>query len=247
MSPVRVVAVEDERLVAGDLQLRLNDLGYDVPALAASADEAVEAVRTLRPNVVLMDIRLENGGDGIEVAQIVRERFDIPVVFVTAHADADTLQRARDTGPFGYILKLFDDRELRTAIEIAVYKHDAEKRLRETQTRLRVAQRAAQLGNWEQDLSTTDVHLSVEACEIMGIKADPSGFTAAERFFEIVHPEDRFAVREAFQASASDLRHLRIEHRIMTAAAVKNSCGNSVSSRGTGTVKPGAFWEPFRT
>ena len=217
MSAVRVVAVEDERLVARDLKVRLNDLGYDVAALAASADEAVEVIQDVRPHVVLMDIRLEGGRDGIEVAKVVRERFDIPVVFVTAHADAETLKRACETAPFGYILKPFDDRELRAAIEIAVYKHGAEKRLRETQDRLRLAQRVAQLGNWELDLGAARIHLSVEAGEIMGIAADPDGFTTAEGFFAVVHPDDRSLVRDAFQAAAIESKPLQVEHRIPTA------------------------------
>jgi PAS domain S-box-containing protein len=215
-----VVAVEDERLVARDLQLRLNDLGFEVPALATSADEAVEVVNEVRPNVVLMDIRLEGGRDGIEAARIVREHFDIPVIFVTAHADAETLKRARDTAPFGYILKPFDDRELQAAIEIAIYKHDTERRLREAQERLRQAQRVAQLGNWEQELSTADIHLSPEACEIMGVSRDAGERMSAEEFFEVVHPEDRLAVREAFQASAMESKSLRIEHRLVTAWGV---------------------------
>ena len=98
MNPVRVVAVEDERLVARDLKIRLNELGYDVPGLAASAGEAIQLIRELKPNLVLMDIHIEGETDGIEVARIVREQFDIPVVYLTAHAEADTIQRASPDG-----------------------------------------------------------------------------------------------------------------------------------------------------
>jgi two-component system cell cycle sensor histidine kinase/response regulator CckA len=221
MSPVRVVAVEDERLVALDLKHRLKALGYEVSWLAASADEVVEKLQQDRPNVVLMDIRLEGEKDGIDVAQIVRERFDIPVVFVTAHADSETLKRARVTEPFGYILKPFDDRELRAAIEIAVYKHGAEKRLREAEARLRRAQRIAQLGNWEKDLGAPRVQLSDEACEILCIECGECGATAEDRFFAMIHPDDLPAVREAFRAAETESHVLRIEHRINCPDAVE--------------------------
>src|SRR4051794_3773801 len=92
--PIRVIAVEDERLVARDLEWRLTQMGYEVPALADSAEQALAMINDHRPNLVLMDIRLKGPKDGIEAARVVRERFDIPVIFVTAHADADTLKRA---------------------------------------------------------------------------------------------------------------------------------------------------------
>ncbi len=221
MSPTRVVAVEDERLVAMDLKVRLKALGYEVSAVAASVDEVIQKLNEDRPHVVLMDIRLEGERDGIEAAEIVRERFDVPVVFLTAHADAETLDRARVTGPFGYILKPFDDRELRAAIEIAVYKHQAEKRLREAEARLRRAQRIAQLGNWEKDLGTHSIDLSEEACEILCIGPPECGSTTEERFLAFVHPDDRDAVGQEFREAVAEARPLRVEHRIACTGSVE--------------------------
>jgi two-component system cell cycle sensor histidine kinase/response regulator CckA len=221
MSSVRVMAVEDERLVARDLNLRLKALGYEVAAIAASAEEGIELVARVRPDVVLMDIRLDGQRDGIEAAQIIRERFDLPVVFATAHADTDTVNRALVTGPFGYILKPFDDRELRAAIEVAVYKHQTESRLRQTEARLSRAQRIAQLGNWEKDVGGDRMRLSDEACKILSIAAAECGSTTEARFFDLVHPDDRDTVREAFREAEANSKPLRIEHRIASTGAME--------------------------
>lgn len=125
-----VLIVEDERIVAKDIQLTLRSLGYDAYALAASADEAVARAEERRPDLVLMDIRIRGAKDGIEAAQTMRDRFDVPVVFLTAHADDATLDRASRTQPYGYLLKPVKAAELRSAVEIALYKHVAEKRER---------------------------------------------------------------------------------------------------------------------
>jgi two-component system, cell cycle sensor histidine kinase and response regulator CckA len=126
-----IFIVEDERLVAEDIRLSLISSGYTVTGIAASRDQAVEAIGRTSPDLVLMDIILKGSGDGIETAQIVRARFDIPVLYLTAHADLATLRRARISEPFGYVVKPFEERELLTAIEMALYRHRAEKRLEE--------------------------------------------------------------------------------------------------------------------
>ncbi len=126
-----VLVVEDERIVAKDLQQTLDGMGYDAFALAASAEEAVARASERCPDVVLMDIRIKGQRDGIETAAILRERFGVPIVFLTAHADDATLERAKKTEPHGYLLKPVKPAELRSAIEVAVYRHGMEKQLRE--------------------------------------------------------------------------------------------------------------------
>jgi PAS domain S-box-containing protein len=138
MTPARILIVEDERVVARDIQNRLTRLGYEVVGSTRSGDEAVRLAGERRPDLVLMDIRLEGPLDGVAAAQEIRRRSQLPVVYVTAYADDDTLRRARITEPFGYILKPFEERELRTVIEMALYKHDAERRLRESERRYAV-------------------------------------------------------------------------------------------------------------
>jgi CheY-like chemotaxis protein len=112
MDKVRILIVEDERIVSMDMQRRLKNLGYDVVGAAVSGEEAIHKAETYRPDLVLMDIMLEGQMDGIEAAEIVRGRLDIPVIYLTAYADTPTLERAKVTEPFGYILKPFEEREL---------------------------------------------------------------------------------------------------------------------------------------
>src|ERR1022692_373280 len=125
----RIFIVEDERIVAEDIRMTLESFGYAVAGLAASRDQALAEIRRTSPDLVLMDIVLKGPGDGVETARLVREQFDIPVVFLTAHADNATLHRAKVTEPFGYILKPFEGHELYSGVEIALYRHQVEKRI----------------------------------------------------------------------------------------------------------------------
>jgi len=129
----QILVVEDENIVAKDIEHRLKALGYHVPALASSGEEALKRAQETSPDLVLMDIRLKGAMDGVETAEELRRRFNIPVVYLTAYADANTLQRAKVTEPFGYILKPFEERELYTCIEVALYKHQMERRLKESE------------------------------------------------------------------------------------------------------------------
>jgi PAS domain S-box-containing protein len=138
MSQTTILIVEDEAIVAADLEGKLQRLGYEVAGITAEGEEAVNLVRRLRPQLVLMDIRLEGTMDGIEAAEAIRCRDDVPVIYLTAHSDNATLARAKLTEPFGYLLKPFDERDLATQIELALYKHKAEQQIREQREWLRV-------------------------------------------------------------------------------------------------------------
>lgn len=130
MKQAKIMIVEDEAIVAADIQDRLKALGYEVGTLVNSGEDAEPRAAQTRPDLVLMDIKLRGDMDGVEAAQRIRQSLDIPVVYLTAHADQPTLQRAKVTEPFGYIVKPFDERALHTAIEIALYRHKAEGRLK---------------------------------------------------------------------------------------------------------------------
>jgi len=125
-----ILVVEDEAVVAMELQRTLRHMGYEVPATAASGDEAVQLASERCPDLVLMDIRIAGARDGIETAATLRERFGLPVVFLTAYADDETLARAKRTEPLGYLVKPVRDDELRSAIEVALYRKEMENRLR---------------------------------------------------------------------------------------------------------------------
>jgi len=124
--------VEDEIVIAMELQKKLKNLGYTVIGVVSSGEEAVESAAAAKPDLVLMDIKLAGEMDGIEAARRIHEQFDIPIVYLTAHTDEKTLQRAKLAQPFGYLVKPFSEVELRTTIEVSLYKHMQEKKSKET-------------------------------------------------------------------------------------------------------------------
>lgn len=130
MNPIRILIVEDQSIVAHDLQHRLQALGYEVVGPAHTATDALELAASRRPGLVLMDIHLPGDMDGIQAAIAFREQYRIPVVFLTAFTEESTLQRAKTAEPYGYVVKPFEDRELRAALEVALHKHAVEARLR---------------------------------------------------------------------------------------------------------------------
>jgi PAS domain S-box-containing protein len=129
----RILIVEDERIVAMDLAGTLTELGYAVAGMAARGEDAIEQAKRLNPNLILMDVRLAGKMDGIQAAQSIREERDVPVVYLTAHSDNDTLQRAANASASGYLVKPFKSPELRCVIEIALHKHAADVRMRENE------------------------------------------------------------------------------------------------------------------
>ena len=128
-----ILIVEDESIVARDIQECLLSFGYKVTGVVSSGEEAIKAVTAERPDLVLMDIVLNGNVDGIDAAHEIRTRFGVPVVYLTAYADDKTLERAKVTEPFGYIVKPFDERELHSTVEIALYKAKSEKKLKESE------------------------------------------------------------------------------------------------------------------
>ncbi len=132
----RILVVEDENIVAKDLVQTLTGLGYQVCGVAASGEDGVRAAHECRPDLVLMDIRLRGDIDGIEAARRIHEELDTPVVFLTAHADQATLERAAAAEPSGYVLKPFDDHDLHVTLMVALYERRA--------VQLRAAERRTQ-------------------------------------------------------------------------------------------------------
>jgi two-component system, cell cycle sensor histidine kinase and response regulator CckA len=142
MTRPQIMVVEDESIVAEDMKAMLEGFGYAVPAVAFSGEDAVKKACDTHPDLVLMDIVLKGQMSGVEAVERIRSRCNIPVVYVTAYADEKTVRRAKVTEPFGYLLKPFDAKELQTAIEIALYKHQMEKKLHESEQRLSITLRS---------------------------------------------------------------------------------------------------------
>jgi PAS domain S-box-containing protein len=130
-----ILIVEDELIIATDIERMCLKKGYRVLATATTAQEALEMARALSPDLVLMDIVLRERGDGIETARLIRDERDVPFIFITAHSDEDTIARAKRSGSYGYLLKPVKAIELAVAIETALSRHEMEKKLRESEQR----------------------------------------------------------------------------------------------------------------
>ena len=125
-----IVIAENEKIIALDLKKTLIKLGYNVLGIASRGKDIIELIIEQQPQLVMMDIMLDGEMSGIEAAKIISTKFDLPVLFLTALTDEKTLQKAKESNPFGYILKPFDDKTLHSSIEMALYKHKVEQELR---------------------------------------------------------------------------------------------------------------------
>ena len=124
MSKTNILIVEDESIVAKDIQHSLKKLGYNVVDIVSTGENAITAATEKKPDLVLMDIMLKGAMSGIEAAHVIKEKLNIPVIFLTAYADESTFNKAKITEPYGYIIKPFKEVDLHTSIEMAIYKHE---------------------------------------------------------------------------------------------------------------------------
>ncbi|MDP3028538.1 MAG: response regulator [Deltaproteobacteria bacterium] len=191
MAETKILVVEDEGIVAEDIRRSLQNLGYTVSAVVSSGQEAVKKAEEYKPDLVLMDIVLKGEIDGIEAANQIRLCFNIPVVYLTAYADERTMDRAKVTEPFGYIVKPFEDRELRMTIEMALYKHKTENKLREREEWL-----STTLGSIGDAVIATDAHghirfMNPVAESLTGWKEGDADGKSLTEVFNIINEETR--------------------------------------------------------
>ncbi len=217
MTDARILVVEDESLVADSIVAMLENLRYAVSSVATSGEEAIQQAGETQPDLVLMDISLPGEMDGVEAAQVIQGRFDTPVVFLTAYADDETLRRAKITQPFGYVLKPFQKRELHGAIEMALYRHEMEQKLRASEARYRAISEITSdyayafvvepdgtvVPEWETEAFKRITGYSTK--EVMELGGWES----------LVHPDDLAIARQHFQAHVSGQSNVS-EHRIVT-------------------------------
>lgn len=152
MSKTKILVIEDEIIVAKDIQKTLIKLGYDVPATAHSAQTAFEKINEVDPDLVFCDIKLKGEIDGIDIAKKLKEEYMIPVIFLTSYADNATLERAKLTEPYGYITKPFNETDLHTTVEMAMYKFARDQHVRDNEQRY-----ASALQNIDESLVITDL------------------------------------------------------------------------------------------
>lgn len=206
------MVVEDERIVAFNLQQGLSNLGYEVPAVAATGSEALRKAREIEPDLVLMDIHLQGDIDGIEIASRLNAERPMPVVYLTAYSDDVTLDRARATQPYGYLIKPFSERELHATIQMALARREAESALRESEERLSLALDAARMGMLEMDETSQVVHLSNDTAELLGVEAD-DGSVTLEELLACVDEADREKVRGEIRNGLRDFARFHVEFR----------------------------------
>ncbi|MCF7804744.1 MAG: response regulator [Candidatus Marinimicrobia bacterium] len=217
MAADKILIVEDEYIVAMDIRSRLKSLGYEVVGTVASGEEAVETAVGSRPDLVLMDIMLDGEMDGIMAAEQIQQQSGIPIVFLTAYSEQDTLQRAKNTEPYGYILKPFQERELHANIEIALHKYRLEQKVREQEERLKLAIEGVGGGIWDIEFNSNDyydfqqhnIFISDEIKEILHYSLSSTPNSLAE-VFQYLHSEDLDRLLSNFD------KHLKSRTELLT-------------------------------
>jgi PAS domain S-box-containing protein len=196
MPKARILIVEDEGIIAQDIRMSLLEMGYEVCSAVATGEEAVSRVEAERPDLALVDVVLQGDMDGIEAAHLIHSRFKIPIVYLTAYADEKTLDRAKITEPFGYLIKPFRERELHSTIEMALFRHRTAGKLREYQEWLSVM-----LNSIADALIATDengfVKLMNPVAELLtGWTADRANGRPLTEVFSIVQGKSKAQPRE---------------------------------------------------
>ncbi|MCB9421390.1 MAG: response regulator [Ardenticatenaceae bacterium] len=168
-TPAQILIVEDESIVALDIQNRLRRLGYTVPVFVASGAEAITKTAEFRPDLILMDIKLKGEMDGVETARQIKDQFGISSIYLTAFADEATLNRARDTEPLGYLVKPFEERELLATIRMAIYRLQVERQLRDSEQKFRSIIEQAMDGIFLVDIDGKVIEWNLAQANITGI------------------------------------------------------------------------------
>ena len=229
MTAPRVLIVEDEGLIAEELRERLARMGMSVAGVAASADEAIALANEMEPTLVLMDIRLKGRTDGISAAAAIRKRHQIPVIFITAHSDPVTVERAKQVDPAGYLIKPFTEQELVVAIQMALHRHSTEQIAR----RLVDTQRIESLGRMAASVAHAFSNLLVPImgnASVAALEVDPASPTgvrlerisaAAERAAELCRQMRAYSGSGQIEVGLYDVNEIILEIRDLLQVAVR--------------------------
>ena len=182
MTKPRILISEDEVIIAEDIAASLEELGYETCAID-SGEDTIDMIRETRPDLVLLDINLRGGADGVDIGSRIKEEFNIPFIYLTAYADHATVDRAKKTEPDGFLVKPFDEKSLRSAIEIALYKHDSHKEMN-----------GAQLSPKEQEVATDYIFVKVKHRIIKVHYSDILWVEAYDNYSFIVTADQKYLV-----------------------------------------------------
>lgn len=194
----RILIVEDEPVVALDLQHTLEEMGHEVVSISECFEEAIESVINFNPSLVMMDIHLQGKIDGIEACNAIYHGWKIPVVFLTAYVDEKTVTRAAASKPFGYLMKPYHAKELYAALQVARSRHDSEAALARSEERLSIALEASELGIWEWESAIDSIKGDIQFERLCGGLLIPQN-TNMQSMLEAIHNEDRLRVQSAIQ------------------------------------------------
>lgn len=205
--------VEDELIVAKNLENHLRKSGYEAILTADSGEEAIARAAESQLDLVLMDIKLGGKIDGVEAARQIHDRFQIPVVYLTAYADDETLQRAKLAEPFGYIIKPFEPKKLHTTIEIALYKNNLDRKLKESELRFRTLASFSPVGIFQTDIHGQCIYVNERWCEIAGLSPAQA---MGDGWINAFHPEDRAVISNAWHQMVESGGEFTREYRLQT-------------------------------
>jgi len=237
----QILVVEDEQVIAMDIHNRLQGMGYGVAAIASSGGEAVRKTAELRPDLVLMDITLGKGMDGIETANRIHAKYNIPVIYVSSNIAEDMIEQIKATNPFGFIVKPFEDRELRITMEMALYRHKMEEKLRQDEEKYRTILENIEEAYFEVDLAGNFTFFNDALCRLAGL---PRNELLGMNNLQYAKPETAKKMYEIFNevyrtgnpAKADDYEIIRmdgVEKSVaLSASLTKDSSGNPTGFRG---------------
>ena len=219
MEKAKILIVEDEAIIAMEIENQLQGLGYEVTSIVDTGEKAIKKAEEDKPDLILMDIRIKGEMDGIIAAEEIRNRYGIPVIFSTAYLDQERIDRAKITMPFGYVLKPIQERDLKVTIEMALYvsKADRERKkieenLKENAFFLNKAQEIGQLGHFSLDPVTSIVEGSTELFRIFDVDPSKSLF---EAFSSAIHPDDGHLIFPFIDRAVKEGISFDVEHRVL--------------------------------
>jgi PAS domain S-box-containing protein len=208
-----IMVVEDETIVSRGIQQALENMGYETPAAARTGEQAVSRALAEKPDMVLMDISLKGEMDGIEAARQIRAASDIPVIFLTAYADDEKIERSKLSEPFGYIIKPFDERELKVAVEIGLHKAQMDRRLKESEEKYRLIVENQNDLVVKFDAQERFLFVSPTYCKAFGKKESE---LLGKEFIPLIHEDDRKQVTESIASLKKPPHTTYHEERNMT-------------------------------
>jgi PAS domain S-box-containing protein len=214
MGRARILLVEDEGIIARDIRDSLEGMGYDVIGVEVSGEKAIDTVGRERPDLVLMDVVLQGPVDGIKAASEIRSRYNIPVIYLTAYADEQILERAKPTQPFGYLIKPFEEKELNFTIEMALYKHEMDMKLRDSKEQYQELLESAGAVPWELDLGTMAfTYIGPQMERVLGYPVED--WTDFHFWSRRLHPEDAERAINFCTNPASRRENREFEYRML--------------------------------